>query len=638
MKFKLGSLGSPKHLLLAHGEKLGVALVGAMVLYLIYQAVSVKPLTGEPAKKIAQSVDRAAKYIQNAHEDFVPPPPNTEITPETTLVNIDLWKTKKPLKPRLFKDAIKRADPQLFAVEKLEVFADYGPIVEARQLGRGTVTAGRDTSDVIQELRNANDGVERVSAGSVRRPGAEVGPNDTLKGESYVIVTGLVPLRKQLSEYQSKFQNAEVSGDDYPDYLGYVVERADVTDGGKPEWTRIMFIGNQAQLEEKTADYGSRFNNLMVADSRYVHPLLSWPLPPLVGRDFGTEAKHSDIPAAPTEEEWRAKQQEMLQKQQNEAQQQPDANAEIFGGDPTNFRMRGDDRIRGERFDNPRLRLPVEDRFDGREVGRSGVLDSRMRRGMRGQTGVVADSDVDNYLFRLFDFDVVPGRRYQYRVKLALRDPNNFIEPRFLTKEAADRLAAIKKPAARRARVTGWSEPSSPVTAANAGRLLAGRAQAASKQRFTSEPKVTVMAQMFDAPQAAEAAYEFIDLVRGSVANTTATLRVLDLRENVTKPEKDYTLNTDNVIIDIRGGEELAANNDDMIVPAEILVMTSTGQLLMRSELDDQQSYQDYKYIFADDEEREKLDLEPSRRPGSPGRRRGSSIFDRRSLYEEPRR
>lgn len=268
----------------------------------------------------------------------------------------------------------------------------------------------------------------------------------------------------------------------------------------------------------------------------------------------------------------------------------------------------------------PRRGMNIGGRGIGRpRSGRGGFMGGP-RGGMAGYTAGL--EDVDYRLFRFFDYTAEPGHVYQYRVRLVLSDPNLDVEPQFLTKSAADRISK-EDPKLRPYRLSEWSEPSSPVAVPHGGRLIAGPAEATSSQRFDDEPKVNVVAMRFDAAEGASAAAELKELVRGSVANVTKKLEILELRRNVLREMEDYHLNTDTTILDIRGGQKLAGGGkNELTAPAEILVMSQTGQLSVQSELGDEEAYQQFQDIFEapldGDEE-----VGPGRRPNEPGRKRG---------------
>ena len=81
-------------------------------------------------------------------------------------------------------------------------------------------------------------------------PGRGAFPKDTgTTGKRWVIVTGLVPYKKQLDEYRNKFLTAASSdpAQDVPKYWGFFVQKAEVVPGAKeePKWSKSTFVGRK---------------------------------------------------------------------------------------------------------------------------------------------------------------------------------------------------------------------------------------------------------------------------------------------------------------------------------------------------------------------------------------------------------
>lgn len=234
-------------------------------------------------------------------------------------------------------------------------------------------------------------------------------------------------------------------------------------------------------------------------------------------------------------------------------------------------------------------------------------------------------------LFRFFDFNVTQGRRYQYRVRLVLRDPNSQVDPRYLTREVVDRRSAMR-PNQRFRRFADWSEASAPIAVPFAGRLVAGPATAALPKKLGGEPKVTVLIKTFDQGKAATAATELVDYVRGTVGNITASIEILKLIEGTLERIENYRFTTESSILDIRGGKKLSKNNNESLTaPGHILVLTRTGKLVVQSELIEEMEYDEYRELFEEDESRDPMrgELDRSKQPtGRPGRG-GQGLFGR---------
>ena len=82
--------------------------------------------------------------------------------------------------------------------------------------------------------------------------------------------------------------------------------------------------------------------------------------------------------------------------------------------------------------------------------------------------GTPLSRGVDYKLFRFVDFTVQPGKRYKYRVKLVLQDPNFNVDKSFLSPEVLDRNPKVSRV------VEAWSEPSPTVGIPLAGGVRLG--------------------------------------------------------------------------------------------------------------------------------------------------------------------
>jgi hypothetical protein len=224
--------------------------------------------------------------------------------------------------------------------------------------------------------------------------------------------------------------------------------------------------------------------------------------------------------------------------------------------------------------------------------------------GMGGGAPRVAAPTVDYKLFRFYDFMVESGKRYKYRVKLYLRDPNH-PQPPVIAPAAAhledtvvDRIKELEADTFWRA--TEWSEWSPPGKIPNQYQVAAGpatpeRATPVDRDRGIdvaepgSEPEASVLALVFDQAKAADVP-ALLPAVRGSVLNFKTKANVLHPLSMQVFPLPDYEVRTGVVVLDLRGGQQLPTTdraNIDHKAPGEVLLMDSDGRLVVRNELDD---------------------------------------------------
>jgi uncharacterized membrane protein YgcG len=227
-------------------------------------------------------------------------------------------------------------------------------------------------------------------------------------------------------------------------------------------------------------------------------------------------------------------------------------------------------------------------------------------------------ADTEFYLFRFFDFDVAPGKKYKYRVRLFLFDPNDGMPRRYLAAEAVVRRAALKTKTAKKLRPTDWSEPSATVGIPLPGQVLASVVKPAATTVHNSEPSAKLTVKSFraqlgtvwakDSSYASEAIEAVVqaDFLRGMVCNLVnrgdSWVIGADRRE-LYKAKKGFPLNANIMLVDMAGGEKLAGASA-MDVPCEVLLMDLSGRLYVRSQLEDAEEVALYEELLADPRDR----------------------------------
>jgi hypothetical protein len=218
---------------------------------------------------------------------------------------------------------------------------------------------------------------------------------------------------------------------------------------------------------------------------------------------------------------------------------------------------------------------------------------------------------VPHWLLRFFDFSVQPGKKYKYKVRLALLDPNQsygarFVNVDWLDSEALDRVKAAKATRGSKTPVrrTDWSEPSRTVSIPLAGNVSVASARPPVEQSFTDEPRAGLLVESFSADdkgKAIQGAKQFDDFRRGYVANRKSETEVIlneDGQQFIDKI-KDFQFRTGITVVDIRGGERLAGRDNSR--PARVLLMDPAGQLFVQKELDDRDAVEMHEAIFSED-------------------------------------
>jgi hypothetical protein len=238
--------------------------------------------------------------------------------------------------------------------------------------------------------------------------------------------------------------------------------------------------------------------------------------------------------------------------------------------------------------------------------------------GMGRPGSLVRTEDVVEYqLFRFFDFDVEPGKRYQYRVRLGLFNPNHQVKPRFLAKEDLGKQWWIQ---------TDWSEASNVVKVPRDSRLLAGTVKPASS--VLHEPSARVIAVTLRMEDGLETSEEYT-VFRGHLANFEGKIvqeragaygmggmpggyeelmgapmyagavdedegpRGPPRRTTADEDEEAETINhaTGLVVLDMVGGGRLHRSDRSLTEPASLLLLDPDGNLLVQDELGDAEEF-----------------------------------------------
>lgn len=241
------------------------------------------------------------------------------------------------------------------------------------------------------------------------------------EGRRAVAVRGIFPIRKQMQQYVNNLHLPDgLSPFDYIHIDDFVLQRAVSTDGGKTfgKWTAVDKKSNVEYLMTKVAD----FDRDIVATG-VTHYIITSPLPSRLLRDWGDEATHPDLKAYRLSEQGRKRQRlinEAVVKQKKQLKEFQEQNRpKGFGlvqrnmvGERSNVLQNAD---ASNGFDNyMRNQLTTDMGMGPGEGDRKTQLDA-----LKAEATAVGDL----VLFRYFDFDVLPGRTYKYRVKLVLRNP-----------------------------------------------------------------------------------------------------------------------------------------------------------------------------------------------------------------------
>ena len=213
-----------------------------------------------------------------------------------------------------------------------------------------------------------------------------------------------------------------------------------------------------------------------------------------------------------------------------------------------------------------------------------------------------------------------PGRKYVYRIRVAIEDPNfpenPAAQPRNSTL-SAEVFRRVEREAANAARTnrrisrrwSEFSEPSPvvslpPTTAAYAGPVVPAtirKMQVDGREvEFTQKPATgkLVVAQWHRTYQVPVPV--FMDVLRGSVVAKKGDFEVPDPLSLAVKKLPDTEINTQTVVVDVGGGNPLAISAaENQTEPALMLLFDASGGLRVVDEVQSQHGYR--LYSFADE-------------------------------------
>ncbi len=582
VKFDTASL---KRMALDHGEKVAFAIVLVVFVMFVYSGATREVLdaTKQP-DKLKSLASAVTAHVQNS--SFSATREGFEITnysDRTTRTQIVAteYALPEPFNPPLFDEKVKREDPHYFNAEELRAGGGYGTFAMASSdTDRKAAAAKRPAANENVKQGAGPREAERQFA-SGKRPtghGFKPRPNSVLKSQAWAVVTGLIPVEKQATEYARVFDGAQAydAVRDKPLYVGYQLERAEIssTEPDKLAWKTV----GQSHFQdgfETTADE--------IVPPEFVGRLTS-KLGPLVGKDWGEAVAHPKVPLV-----W-AKPSQQTAKAADEAKEKQTAATEV--------------------------------KEKPEEVGAFVVVNSSSPPKSAAKEAVPSNdkpAPAPFRLLRVFDYTVERGNRYRYRIKLLLANPNYNVPARYL-----------KNPDKRPKDLQGeyvvtpeWSEPTEIVTIPNGSDVLAGGVKGGSRPDLV---RAKVLLTSIDPETGIEASVEK-DLERGALANALETdVKARDPRGQSTIDIAKVRFQSDMVVLDIYGGRTLGRRGSTLVSPGDVLLLDAKGNLTVHSELDD---LADYESAKPPEEEQDRSD-EKEKPPGSEPRR-SKRVADARS-------
>lgn len=417
--------------------------------------------------------------------------------------------------------------------------------------------------------------------------------NEIPEGKRWIVLTGLLNMEKIKKEYKDTFEDVAFRQQtDYPEFYSefcsFYVQRAEVTDENldQLEWKEIYTDINQYLTEHVGIQGSAPSPQSEKTDPTCIEPAIICPLPPRVDRDWAEEVLH------PPEIS-------MID---------PMAENRMFEGTPGG----------PETYDM----TPT----DGGPPGVGGLppgIGTRQPRGNAVATNFVPEKSSPYVLFRFFDFNVEPGKKYRYHVKLYFKNPNFGVEERYLDPGLAKLMQ--DKEQWQNYIATEWSEPSKVVHMPFDDSLLL--TEVTRSNVVDAEPSATITAIHWDYMKGIEIFDKIEGISRGMVVNLFDRNVPTDEPETPEPPEdrrrrrvprrprppqrepeverEKVNYVTGMLVLDLKGGESLPGRAG-LRKPSSMLLFSPSGAMTVRSSVTDK-------------EEREKL--EETKEGGVPFRR-----------------
>jgi hypothetical protein len=395
---------------------------------------------------------------------------------------------------------------------------------------------------------------------------------------------------------------------DRPRYEVFQVSRADVTDKPVEQLTDQDWVnrGYSTTFQRQVLPYWAGMAKEIVT-GRYRDPMLTMPIPPVLLTHYTRFASHPKIPLG---DEDPLATQRQSRPTLPEGPMTLDVDEDPFAGQ-----------------DRGRRRMPPG--MGGYGDGEAEMMDYGMSYGAAagGMFAMMSSAnEPDHKLIRFYDFRDLPGgpqpgRRYVYRVRIGIEDPNFPRDERAQPRDSTLSVDVFRRVQQEKAKATqanrrnfirfsDWSAPSPMVSLPPTNQAYAGPVTPPATRKmqvqgreieFVQKPPVgkLVVAQWDRTYQAPVPV--FMDVLRGTLVTKTGELEVPDpLALVVKKLPPETKVNTQTVVLDLGGGHPLSINQaENQTEPGMMLLFDPEGGLRVVDEVDSQHRYR--MYSFADE-------------------------------------
>jgi hypothetical protein len=575
---------SIKQWLLAHGEKVILAVVGTIALLMMVFAFIGKESVGPN-----QGPQEIAKRAEDAKSKLLTTPAPTVNVPEPT-----------PLPPPFHVTIIPSRTPVAGALIPLKRVRREPQFVPA--------------TDIRAQIVRGHMGLK---GGKGEDPGAA----DDLKGfkgakqaEAFrvAVVTGLVPLGLQRIRYDeafidTTFYEGYTGAQDRPEYYRCILERAEVKPGMTDDQLAWAAVG-EADSEQTTAD---------VRDPALKTQMDKW-----------AGVIQPDLVDQSLVERW------LVYPNARPMAEEADASAAPAEGDETIDQWLPPRLLfdwERETIVHPTIAAAQDEAVSGAKEKPEETKTNVIKPAVKEEEGEDTEkikkfaASYGQRLLRCYDFSVEPGKNYKYRVILVLQNPNRGFDDKYLEnpklKEGKFRLAAASAPS------PVVSSPGDTQVLAGPGvaptvrqrepgvklllTVLADTKEAvdlAAAAAANARGPIKIRTQLKEEADALAVAWANVDKVWATTEQTGTRGMFLSKQGNGTATIKHPVggINTDlkvipfdtgNCLVDFVGGPKGPAPKtkdakEQAIEPTQILLLDSNGRLVIRHEAEDRVAYE----------------------------------------------
>lgn len=583
-----------------NGEKIVFGIVVLFFFMFVWNA-----FTCERFEKQPEDLERAAASARD-HIANSPTKIDREVEDYTKKIKeisdpivVTPYQLARVWEPSVFPPLRKRGEPVLFPVESLVATPGHGKLNDTNMTGGGGMPGGMGGNALIE--------------------------SDEPEGKRWVVLTGLVNMEKYMKSYKDCFEDVAFKQQtDYPQFYTYRVERAEITEENQDPSTLVWQRPYTGRMEDYILKYAGNTGGGGSANEQtypqHINPTLIFPLPPRVDRDWGEEVLHS--PEIPKIDPSMINQMGGFPMGTEPAADPDQVNPQNGNDDdtpdvPTGMGV-GMGGGMGMGMGMPGGEMGMGMGMPGGGMGRYGAQRGMMGAGVAG----TVQKEISPYvLFRFFDFNVEPGKRYRYRVQLYLINPNHGVAERYLEPEIAAKTQDPKQWG--QFITTNWSEPSDVINMPLDDSLLI--AEVSKPTRVDSEPTGKVTAIHWDHDRGIEMFNEF-EVTRGMVVNiydqdvpANALLgqpgmgpmggemppaedqrdarRGGQARNNRTPQQQQQKIDyvTEMLVMDLKGGDRLPGRNLGLTQPSSMLLFSPNGSMIVRSSVKDKEELEEMK-------------------------------------------